>query len=335
MTMAENSVTLGTPNDRTVSAVIAQAQRAPSVHNTQPWHWVFDGIRLHLYTDPDRALPAADPHGREQVISCGAVLHHARTAFAVLGWHTDTVRLPESDRPDYLARITFRPWPEPPAQIAVRARAIARRYTDRLPMNEPQHWEEFAPRLHQLVAPHDLTCDVLDDDIRARVAAVSDKASAARHADPMYQDELHWWAGHSGTTEGIPTSGLISDAEFARIDIGRAFPRAPHSTRRPDITDRARLVMLSSPTDSPRQWLHTGEAMSAVLLECTADGLATCPVTHLTELPAGRRALAALLPDRTYPQALIRIGVSPAGEPEPPSTPRRAVDEVLTITRDH
>ncbi|MGW1855812.1 Acg family FMN-binding oxidoreductase [Nocardia elegans] len=333
MAMAKNSVTLGTPTDAIVSAVIERAQRAPSVHNTQPWRWVFDGTGLDLFADPDRILPATDPHGRERIISCGAVLHHAHTAFAALGWHTDTVRLPDRAQPDHLAAVTFRPWREPPAGIAERAAAIDLRYTDRLPMYEPQNWDQVVPRLKQLVSPHGLFCDALAEDIRARVAAVSDIASAARQDDPMYQDELHWWTGHSGGTEGVPPSVLVSDAEFSHVDIGRAFPRAPHSMRRPDLTDHARLIVLSSPDDSLEQWLHTGEALSAVLLECAAAELSTCPITHVTELPAGRRALAALLPHRAFPQVLIRVGASPDDEPRPPVTPRHPLDEVLRFTR--
>ncbi|NKY88542.1 Acg family FMN-binding oxidoreductase [Nocardia veterana] len=330
MTTVKHSTTVDGPDDRTVEAVIALAQRAPSVHNTQPWRWTFDRSRLLLFIDPDRMLSGADPHGREQVISCGAVLHHARTAFAARDWHTDIVRMPDPERPDLLAVLDFRPWPDPPDGIPPRAAAILRRYTDRLPMDPPPHWAEVSPRLRALVAPHGLGFDELGDDVRARVAAISDTASAARRDDWLYQDELHWWAGHSGGLEGIPVDDLISDAELARVDVARVFPSAPHSDRRPGHVDRARLVVLSSPEDSRRYWLRTGEALSAVLLECAADGLSTCAVTHLTEVPTGRRALATLLPRQDYPQVLIRVGSSPAADSFPPATPRRDVTDVLT-----
>ncbi len=332
MTTTAHSAALDRPDAPMVAAFLGVAQRAPSVHNSQPWRWRFDGARLHLFTDPDRMLPAADPHGREQAISCGVVLHHARTVFAAHGWHTDTVRLPEPQRPDYLAVVDFRPWPDPPGGIAVRAAAITRRHTDRLPMDEPRDWDELVPRLQRLVSPHGLNCDALASDVRARVAAVSGKVAAARRDDRMYQDELHWWAGHSGTREGVPPGGLISDAELARVDIARVFPSAPHSERRPGRVDRARLLAVSSPDESLGSWLHTGEALSALLLECTAAGMGTCPVTHLTEVPAGRRALAALLPHHDFPQVLVRVGTSPAGEAPPQVTPRRRIADVLSLS---
>ncbi|MFF3567737.1 Acg family FMN-binding oxidoreductase [Nocardia jiangxiensis] len=328
MTASDHLTT--TPDVRTIEIVVSRAARAPSLHNSQPWHWIFDGARLHLRSDPDRRLPAADPHGRQQIISCGTTLHHARTMFAALGWHTDTTRLPDPDRPDHLAVIDFRPWADPPTGIARRAAAIEHRHTDRLPMLPPAGWTDLLPALTRLVTPHELSFDVLDDEIRPRLAEVSEQSAAARRYDMFYQQELRWWSGHSGPSEGVPTTSLTSDAEFARVDVGRSFPRAPHSERRADIRDHSRLVVLSSYEDSMPQWLHTGEALSAVLLECTAADLATCPLTHITELPAGRQVVAALLPHPASPQVIIRIGTAPDTQPQQP-TPRRPLAEIFEL----
>ncbi|MQY22266.1 Acg family FMN-binding oxidoreductase [Nocardia macrotermitis] len=326
---ARNPITTA-PDARAIAAAVGRAARAPSLHNSQPWQWIFDGARLHLYSDPDRRLPAADPRGRQQVISCGAALHHVRTVLATLGWHTDTDRLPEPDRPDHLAAIGFRPWPDPPPGIARRAAAIEHRHTDRLPMLPPNGWSELAHALNRLVTPHDLTLDILAAEVRPQLAAVSERAAAVREYDMFYQQEIQWWAGHSGTVEGVPPAALASDAERTRVDVGRAFPRPSHSERRAEIRDRAELVVLGSHEDSIPQWLHTGEALSAVLLECTAAGLATCPLTHITELPAGRRTVAALLPHPVSPQVIVRIGTAPADEQQVP-TPRRPLGEIFQI----
>jgi nitroreductase len=145
----------------------------------------------------------------------------------------------------------------------------------------------------------------------------------------MYQQELHWWAGHPDTPEGVPPSALVSDAEFARVDVGRTFPSAAHSMRRAALTDHARLAVISSYDDAPLRWLHAGEALSAVLLECTARGLASCALTHLTELPTGRRTVASLLPRSTVVQVVIRIGTAPDDEPTPPPTPRRPLADIF------
>ena len=67
-------------------AAVQLACRAPSLHNSQPWQWVTQGTRLHLYVDHSRILYSTDKSGREALISCGAVLDHLCVAMAAAGW---------------------------------------------------------------------------------------------------------------------------------------------------------------------------------------------------------------------------------------------------------
>ncbi|MFI6773087.1 Acg family FMN-binding oxidoreductase [Nocardia sp. NPDC050412] len=331
MTHTSASPVRSVPDHQTVLAAMRLASRAPSLHNTQPWRWIFDGVRLQLYRDDDRLLTSADPLGRQLVISCGAMLHHVRTAFAAKRWHTDTTRLPDAGRSDYLAVIEFRPWPDPPDGVLARAGAIDRRRTDRLPLLAPTGLSQLLHTGRMLVTPHDLALDVLDESARAKLAGASDHATAVRRYDTEYQTELHWWAGHSGDLEGVPRESLVSDAEFARVSVGRAFPAAPHSARRGDLEDQARLLVLSSPGESVTAWLHTGEALSALLLECTTAGLASCSMTHITEMPSARKIIAGMLAHPGIPQVMIRVGTAPDDEPETPPAPRRPLTDILTM----
>lgn len=319
------------PDPPTIRAAIRLGCRAPSVHNTQPWGWVFDGTRLQLHRDPDRQLTSADPHGRQAMISCGAELHHVRTAFASLCWHTDVARLPDPAQPDLLATIEFRPWLDPPTAVYRRAEAIEYRYTDRLPMAEPTGWASVRLALEDLVSAHGLTLDVLDEDARARLSIASEQSGAMHRYDMDYQSEIHWWSGHSGTSEGVPASALVSESEAARVGVVRDFPRSESSERRGELRDHARLAVLTATGETPDIWLHTGEALSAAMLECTASGLSTCALTHITELTAGRRLLSDMIGHPGVPQVVLRIGVAPDNR-RPPATPRRELTDVLTLT---
>ena len=60
-------------------------------------------------------------------------------------------------------------------------------------------------------------------------------------------------------------------------------------------------------------------------------GLATCPLSHITELEASRDIVRALIGAPDDPQVLIRIGQVPALEDPPPATPRRPLSDVLVI----
>ncbi|WP_433567300.1 Acg family FMN-binding oxidoreductase [Nocardia sp. CA-151230] len=320
------------PDPATIRAVVELAARAPSLHNTQPWRWRFDGRRLSLFADAARQLSSTDPLGRQLVISCGAMLHHVRTGFADRGWRTDITRVPDQRHPDRLAAIEFRPWHNPPPSIRSLARAIEHRRTDRLALRAPHGWGELLPRLRALTAAQYARLDVLDESVRPELTALSREFATLRGHDLFYDTELHWWTGHSEDHQGIPRSALASDAEFARVGVGRVFPPGPRTAHRDHLTDRARLVVLSAVRDSVPQWLRIGEALSAVLLECTAADLATCALTNITELPAGRDLLTGLISSPGIPQVVVRIGTVPADNTyTPPPTPRRPVAEILTL----
>ncbi|WP_327150749.1 Acg family FMN-binding oxidoreductase [Nocardia sp. NBC_01329] len=319
------------PDHPTVQAALSLARRAPSVHNTQPWRWVFDGHRLHLHRDTSRQLFSADPQGRQLIISCGAILDHTRIAFAAAGWDTEVVRLPDTV-PDHLATVDFAPAPAVSDTVRARAAAIDQRYTDRLPMLPPRNWARVESGLHTTATERGGTLEVLGDSARLRLAAASAQSAALREYDPQYLNELHWWAGNDSPADGVPISALVSAAELAQVGVGRAFPTAPPSLRRGELTDSSRLLVIGSAGDSPLDWLRAGEALSAVLLECTAAGLATCPLTHITEVPVSRRTIANLLHEPAAPQVVVRVGTAPTSAAQPP-TPRRTVGDFLELHR--
>src|SRR5215216_1043681 len=121
------------PSRAEVERAVAFAVRAPSIHNTQPWRWVYRPGVLELYADRSRQLPALDPDGRSLLLSCGGALELARLGLAASGWRTEVDRVPDAGRPDLLARI--RPVRRGPVEPAVvdRAEAAERRHTERRP----------------------------------------------------------------------------------------------------------------------------------------------------------------------------------------------------------
>src|SRR3954471_15084820 len=128
--------------------LVAFATRAPSVHNTQPWHWCVDGERVALFADSSRELQYADPDGRDLTISCGAALHHLRVAAAGSGWRTVVRRMPNRYNDAQLANVSFRPEPATPDALAGLA-ALTERRTDR---RHASSWPVPRERLDDLLA---------------------------------------------------------------------------------------------------------------------------------------------------------------------------------------
>ena len=318
----------------TIVDALEVACRAPSLHNSQPWRWVATDRGVDLFADPGRMMRAADSSGREALISCGAVLDHFRVAMAAAGWDTAVRRLPDPDNPLHIAGVDVTAAPHVTARERARADAILLRRTDRLPMAAPQDWEGLAAALSGTAQRGAVRADTLADDARESLAEACHLADAIRMYDSRYHSELFWWTADFVADDGIPRSALISAAESDRVDVGRSFPVAAHPERRRDVDDdRAGILVLSTEDDSRESVLRCGEALSAVLLDATMAGMATCTVTHITEVPDGRDIVASLVGVTTIPQAIVRVGVAPALAAPPPPTPRRPIREVFEVGR--
>jgi nitroreductase len=317
-----------------ITKAIQLACRAPSLHNSQPWQWIVHDTAVDLFADHRRVVRSADSSGREALISCGAALGHFRTAMAAAGWHTKVDQFPNPSNLDHLATVSFTPAHYVTTAERDRADAILRRRTDRLPFRAPVHWESFEPVLRRTIDHEKATLDVLPDEARPQLAEASRLTESLRRYDEYYHDELRWWTEPFRLYQGVPPSALVSEQEQDRVGINRAFPVAEHRDRRPEApADEAKVLVLSTPETTRADALNCGEVLSTVLLECTMAGLATCPLTHITELPESREVIQRLTGTSAFPQALVRVGRAPVLEETPPPTPRRPLSEVMQIRR--
>jgi hypothetical protein len=77
--------------------------------------------------------------------------------------------------------------------------------------------------------------------------------------------------------------------------MGRAFPTRGHGARRADLEqDHSKILVLSTVEDTRTAAFRCGEALSKVLVDCTIAGLATCTLTHMTEVEASREIVRGL-----------------------------------------
>jgi hypothetical protein len=319
-------------NTQAIKDAVQLACRAPSLHNSQPWRWVTAGQAVHLFLDKNRVLYSTDHSGREALIGCGAVLDHFRVAMAAAGWTTQVDRYPNPNNMSHLASIDFSPMTFVTEGHRRRADAILQRRTDRLPFAEPPEWDAVESQLRSAVTSDAVRLDVVSDEFRAELAHASETTEALRLYDSSYHSELGWWTGAFETHDGIPHSALVSASEGDRVDIGRTFPVTPNTDRRVAFgRDHSKILVLSTYDNDRDSALQCGEMLSAVLLEATMASLATCTLTHITELWPGRNVVASLIGQTTTPQLLIRVGKAPEVEEKPPATPRRPLDEVFEV----
>ncbi len=252
-------------------------------------------------------------------------------AFAGAGWATDIERMPNRENPFHLATVSFTRATEISASATRRVAAIGHRRSDRLPFAQPPQWNDVTTELGRIAIEHGMQLELLPRDSRRALYAASELADRMRRHDPMYQDELTWWTGNSQLPDGIPGAALNSADENSHVVVGRHFPTGPSTAGLgPLADDGAELLLLSTTYDSKYDWLRCGELLSTLLLACTELGLATCTLTHLTELPQSRDVVRNTTTGNGVPQVVIRVGC-PQDAGSHPWTPRRPLSEVLFV----
>jgi hypothetical protein len=302
---------------------------APSVFNTQPWRWRLGGETLELRADRGRALTVTDPEGRLLLLSCGAALHHVRVALAAAGWTAHVVRLPDSADPDLLARITVTGPADVDPFAARLAAAIPRRRTDRRAFGDRAVSEETLSGLRRTVEAEGAYLHVIRRDQMPMLATSTARAADAELNDPAYREELLRWTHRpQGSGDGVPASTAVRQSP-RRVPV-RDYARGdtPGLTAGDGFDLGAEYVVLFGSADQPGDLLRGGEALSALLLGATADGLATAPLSDTIEVEWPRRLLRGLLADVGEPYLVVRLGYGEPAEELPPA-PRRPPEDVI------
>ena len=227
------------PDSETIRTVLTVSTRAPSVHNSQPWRWRVGPDRLHLYADASRHLSSADPDRREQMLSCGAALHHCAVGFAAAGWQAKIERLPDPADIDHLAVIELVRQPAGELDVTL-ADAIARRRTDRRNFSSwPVPWGDIA-----LMGARAARVGVMlrQIDLTPRIHEIVAESVSIHAADADYLAELRAWSGRYGAVAGVPARNAV-DPDLSAPIPARAFAgpalHQPTSARRSPHGDLA------------------------------------------------------------------------------------------------
>ncbi|NUS50685.1 MAG: NAD(P)H nitroreductase [Nocardioidaceae bacterium] len=319
--------------DRAVDTLIRCACRAPSVHNTQPWHWhVHDDGVVDLYADHTRQLVQADPQRRDLVLSCGAALHHLQVAARALGLAPRVHRLPEPDDERFVARVRLTPADPPPdaeRQLAV----IEARRTDRRRLTS---WPVPVDRLNALAMAGNQwgaqVLPVVDERARTLLGSLTRRADELQRRNAEYRAEIARWTTYWGN-EGVPAGHIPREASRAATDVlTRRFDGGVLDD--PALEDEPPgdgLLLVCTSSDDPLSRVRAGETMSAVWLRATSDDLAVVPLSQALEVDETREALQTeVLDDLAQAQIVLRVGWQPLGRADLPATPRRDLADVRT-----
>jgi nitroreductase len=319
--------------------IVAQAARAPSIHNTQPWRFVARGDVLELWSDPTRNLAVIDPTGRARYLSCGAALLHARVAAAAAGHSAEVTVLPDAREPDRVADLRLAAPVEPSMPDRELAAAIPVRRTHRGRFAAGPVGPDVLRDLQSAAATEGCWLRTVSPDETAAVAVVLARADDLQWHDPAYRAELRRWTGRGAdAADGVRSTATPdvapvergSDFRLRDFAADREEPAGHRPTHgEPPPVERPLVVVLGTDADDVRAWVAAGQGLARVLLRATVSGLAASPMTQALEVPRARERLAAELGLVGHPQMVLRLGPA-AEDPEVGATSRRPVEEILT-----
>ena len=317
-----------TPERSLLEHLVFIATLAPSVHNTQPWHYQRTSDGLLLHADSGRRLGVLDPDARQLVLSCGASLHHLVVAARAAGLDATVTLLPRS-HPSALAQVTFSPGAPATAREVELAVAALERGAVRGRFADDEVPAGVLDGLALAAEQQGAGLRIVRPEEVYEVAALVSAAERYLDADEAYREELAAWTGvPEQRPDGVPDAALDLSVDRGELVQGRRFhpsdPEVP--LPRLPIAEHPALVVLVTRYDNLVDRLQAGMALSRVLLEATAAGLAAQPLGQVTDVPSTRTALAKALGLSSVPQLVLRLGQSQPRR----ATLRRPVEEVLT-----
>ena len=319
-------------------SLVAKANLAPSVHNTQPTRWELrkDGT-LKLSLDPSRILEIGDPERRDAFVSLGAAFEGTRLALSAIGL---AIKGHETAIVDGLPEILISTTPSNAPDTLVHA------------MEQRVTWRGgFSPATAKTIAAiHDI-CENSSDAVAifdkkeiAWFASFNDEASLAFFRNASYRGELLDWMRLSKKHKNWERDGLNAQAlnmspfEAAGAKIVLRKPLfelcdrlhiagALVSEKEATLSSSAIVIFHRQVGEDP---VTSGAAFYQLLLKFALAGVMAWPMAVVADSPPHRQMLAsryALTEDRRIINA-FRLGIMP-----PTAKPKRVrlpVSELVT-----
>ena len=295
---------------------------APSIHNTQPWHWRIQQGHADLFADLTRHLPENDPDRRMLTISCGGALAHLLAALDADGYSADVQLFPSAADDTRLARVIVTDEHRISPEGVRRAQTLRVRQTDRRPLLEEPLPDGTLDLLRSAAARFGIGLDPLDRAQTIDLASATARAQHDQVTDASAHAELDAWSGRGRPPfAGVPDVNILDQPAQTTVP-SRDFGHVGTLPVADAHDNAATYAILYGMDDEPASWLRAGEALSEMWLTATEHGIAVLPLSAAAEEPMTRQELRRILSGVGYPYLAVRLGLPDPAQSVPPHTPR-------------
>ena len=310
--------------------LVAQAVKAPSGHNTQPWQFRQNGSAIEIHPDFSRRLPVVDPSDRELFVSLGCATENVCLAAQSKGYEP-AVSIDDTG----IITISLA------KKAANNSNSLFAQIDKRQTNRSVYGGEEIAPdALKKLQAVHSEKGVSIHyyarqteqfNDIEQYVL----QGNTRQMQNEAFKAELKSWMRFNKKHQDQTLDGL-SYAVFGAPNVPRwmAEPimsmaintKTQNKADRDKIDSASHLVLFTTRENSRREWVDLGRTLQRFLLTATELGISHAYLNQPNEEAEIASEMARMLGlAGEYPTILLRIGY---GERQAYSK-RRSVKDVV------
>ncbi|HSX58246.1 MAG TPA: ThiF family adenylyltransferase, partial [Candidatus Saccharimonadales bacterium] len=173
-----------------IKFLLNYAIMAPSTHNTQPWKFKIEGNKIHVFVDPERALPISDPTKRQAFLSLGTLITNLEIAAGHLGFSVEKSEFPTSDQ-NLVATFTLKKGSPKPNELFP---SIKDRLSNRSEYNKKPLETGLVAKINQLNSDSELELKVITEE--KTISEISDlifEGTKQMMAYKEFREELSDW----------------------------------------------------------------------------------------------------------------------------------------------
>ena len=310
--------------------LVAQAVKAPSGHNTQPWKFRQNESAVEIYPDFDRRLPVVDPDDRELSVSLGCAVENLCLAAQTKGYKS---AVSVGDKGVITVSLAEEAGVKPSPLFS----QIDARQTNRSVYNGEEIALDVLKKLQSIRSEKSISVHYYArqtkqfNDIEQYVL----QGNTHQMQNEAFKAELKSWMRFNKKHQDQTLDGL-SYAVFGAPNVPRwmAEPimsmainaKAQNKADREKIASASHLVLFTTRENSRREWVSLGRTLQRFLLTTTELGVAHAYLNQPNEEAEIASEMTRTLGlDGEYPTILLRIGY---GKQQAYSK-RRAVKDVI------
>ena len=293
--------------------LVAQAVKAPSGHNTQPWRFRQNESAVEVYPDFDRRLPVVDPDDRELFVSLGCATENLCLAAQNIGYEssvavgdTGVIAVALTEGADVKSNPLFE--------------QIDLRQTNRSIYTGEEIALDALRKLQSVCSEKGISIHYYArqtkqfNDIEQYVL----QGNTRQMQNESFKAELKSWMRFNKKHQDQTLDGL-SYAVFGAPNVPRwmAEPimsmavnaKTQNKADREKIDSASHLVLFTTRENSRREWVDLGRTLQRFLLTATELGISHAYLNQPNEEAEIVAEMAKTLDlDGEYPTVLLRVG---------------------------